>query len=257
MDGGPRELPIKAGQAHYANGGPATSDKTYILDSAATHHMTADKNLLTSSYIDKDDPWFPEDIVKRVEVANGQFTPVCGVGNMETDTINLQDVLHIEELNVNLVSPNQLTNQMTTHLQERLWNNELTRHRQNEAMCEMEPEKQDAMHEVARQFHDLGVPLLVVDELTRQIGDLHVPPTQVLGFARRLHMHDDRASQQRVRDLELDLQEMRVPRLLIKELSRQLRTKAGSRHRINMLARPRWFLRDPRQDRSGPRRSQE
>lgn len=215
-DGDLRELPIKVGPDYVYACASATSDETaglFIVDTGATHHMTADKDLLKSSYMNKDDRQFPQDIVKRVMVANGQFTAVCGVGNMYTDAIKLEDVLHVEKMEVGklLVSARQLMDLLEKQLDNHLWNHEYRR------LVEYlkQPASEEPINKVASLLHDMNVPMFLIDEIARHIGELGV--TAIVGLVREMEF-----PRTKIDDIARYLQnKMNVPQLLTDELCRQ------------------------------------
>ena len=76
-------------------------NSAWIIDSGATYHMTFDSRQISP---------LRSSSQKIVSTANGNTTPVIGVGSLTlTDTLNLDSVLVVPSLDYNLFSVSQIT----------------------------------------------------------------------------------------------------------------------------------------------------
>ncbi|QPK66925.1 hypothetical protein CNBG_10108 [Cryptococcus deuterogattii R265] len=75
-------------------------DNTFIVDSSASHHMVSNKDLLHN--------YGPPTTVKSVKIGNGAILLVAGQGIMTIGVTNLQEVLHVPQLQCNLLAVNKV-----------------------------------------------------------------------------------------------------------------------------------------------------
>ena len=80
----------------------AIQGEPWIIDSGASDHMTGSRYLFSS--------YTPCSSNRLVQIANGSFTPVLGIGNIYlNDEILLSNVLHVSNLSCNLLSISKIT----------------------------------------------------------------------------------------------------------------------------------------------------
>lgn len=72
----------------------------FIVDSGASHHMVNNKNLLHN--------YRPPTTVKSVKIGNGAILLVAGQGTMTIGVTILQEVLHVPQLQCNLLAVNKV-----------------------------------------------------------------------------------------------------------------------------------------------------
>lgn len=75
-------------------------DNSFIVDSGASHHMVSNKGLLHN--------YGPATIVRSVKIGNGTILPVAGQGTMTIGATTLQQVLHVPQLQCNLLAVNKV-----------------------------------------------------------------------------------------------------------------------------------------------------
>jgi len=79
------------------------TNKTWLIDSGCTHHMTHDKDMFVK--LDKT-------YSSKVKIGNGDYIEVKGIGDIaidvDSDTKIFSDVLYVPEINQNLLSVGQL-----------------------------------------------------------------------------------------------------------------------------------------------------
>lgn len=239
-DGAPRALAIRAGaQAYYAcataHSAQHTSTSAYILDSAATHHMTGHEDLIeASTYKGRDSTGFPAVIVQDVNVANGISIPIRGIGNIVTDQIELRDVLHVGGMEANLISVSQLVDQLQKQVVEHLWDDA------KDNPSPYEPNqlvRGNWIYWVAYPLQEQGVPLLLVNELARHMEDLNIQSDKIAGLGEMIQ--GLRNEPVLLANFTRCVQNMGVPMPLVNELFQELKTDEikDRWNRINNLAR--------------------
>lgn len=80
-----------------------TSKSDFTVDSGASHHMVYNKDLLHD---------YGPSTITKVKLGNGMVLPVAGQGNIQLETITLQQVLHVPALKCNLLAVNKIQPQL-------------------------------------------------------------------------------------------------------------------------------------------------